>query len=158
MQRLKDPLVGVSIPGFAGGNIDAFYTLALGRLHGPFVQKPKRFNGVLCLRRHPVTESFVKHPFAHIYKRVLQRHIGRLKNTQYGIHYFGAYSIAFGYCNFHVDCVFFVFFWKKMTFIIFSKAAAPSGISTTFSADTPPAAVLALAAAALSNRPGAEPP
>jgi hypothetical protein len=44
-----------------------------------------------------------------------------------------------------------------MTFIIFSKAAAPSGISTTFSADTPPAAVLALAAAALSNRPGAEP-
>jgi len=44
-----------------------------------------------------------------------------------------------------------------MTFIIFSKAAAPSGISTTFSADTPPAAVLALAAAALSNSPGAEP-
>ena len=36
VERLKNPLVGIGVPGFTSGDIHTFHTLAFGRFHRAF--------------------------------------------------------------------------------------------------------------------------
>ena len=80
MQGLKSAFIGISIPGFAGSNIHAFYPLTFGRFHGAFKKNTQLFYRLLRLGRHTITKPLIKYPFTHFHHFIFKGNPCDLKN------------------------------------------------------------------------------
>jgi hypothetical protein len=77
---LKSSFIGVSVPCFTCGYVDALHPFSLRCFHGSFEQYTQTFYGLKGFGGHAIVEAFIKNPLPHVNKFILKWYIRCLED------------------------------------------------------------------------------